>query len=98
MLEVESKAMASAGTSGTAVVLAPSMFDQVVVVPLFRLVVCQTWLTWRPPTTTQASLALERLKSTPLLRSKWKFLPTSSSKCARVIRTREMPPLNSKST
>ena len=39
-----------------------------------------------------------RLKSTPLLRSKWKFLPTSSSRCARVMRTREMPPLNSNST
>ena len=29
-----------------------------------------------------------RLKSTPLLRSKWEFLPTSSSRCARVMRTR----------
>ena len=44
-----------------------------------------------------------RLKSTPEWRSKWVSLPTSSSKCARVMRTRARPsvepgPLNSKST
>ncbi len=39
-----------------------------------------------------------RLKSTPLLRSKWKFLPTSSSRWARVMRTRATPPPNSNST
>src|ERR1039458_9981523 len=39
-----------------------------------------------------------RLKSTPLLRSKCEFLPTSSSRCARVMRTRDSPPLNSNST
>src|SRR6476660_537927 len=39
-----------------------------------------------------------RLKSNPLFCSKWKFFPTSSSRWARVIRTREILPLNSKST